>query len=688
MWRRALAVAPAKHSQQGGGDMCGVTGFWGASDTGEQLAEMARCMALAAAHRGPDDDGGWADPEAGIALGHRRLSIIDLSPDGHQPMRSRSGRYVIAFNGEIYNFETIRRDVDAAAGRVAYRGHSDTEVMLAAIEAWGLRRAVERFVGMFAFALWDRHDRVLHLVRDRIGIKPLYYGWHGGRFAFGSELKMMRALPGFAPDIDRGALTLLLRHAYIPAPHTIYAGVAKLLPGSILSVRSPRSPDSATLETYWSARAVAEHGVAHPLGATDDEAIEQLDALLRDAVRLRMVADVPLGAFLSGGVDSSTVVALMQAQSPQPVRTFSIGSRDARADEARHARAVASHLGTSHTDLYVTPEDALDVVPRLPSMYDEPFADSSQIPTFLVSQLARRDVTVSLSGDGGDELFGGYNRHVWVDRIWRRIARAPRPLRRAVSRGLLAVSQDRWERLFRTVDPVLPFALRHRWPGYKLHKLAGVLPAVSPEAMYRDLASFWREPALVVRGGSEPTTLLTDVGGADRLRHITQRMMYLDLVTYLPDDILTKVDRASMAVSLEARVPLLDHRVVEFAWRVPLEMKIREGQSKWLLRQVLYRYVPRELIERPKEGFGIPLGAWLRGPLRDWGESLLAPDRLRREAFFDPRPIRRLWQAHQTGAQNGEHHLWPVLMFQAWYETQQRACQSVSQQLDRGVTIG
>ncbi len=648
--------------------MCGITGFWSGGAFAGSLGDTVLAMAAAASHRGPDDQGQWSDADAGVALGHRRLSIIDLSPEGHQPMASPGGRYQIVFNGEIYNFAQIRREVDAERPGLRFRGHSDTEVMLAAIEAWGLEPAVRRFVGMFAFALWDRAERTLHLVRDRLGIKPLFYGWAGGTFLFGSELKMLRAHPDFRAEVDRGALALLLRHNCIPAPYSIFRGIHKLMPGTILTVRTPRPGTAPETVAYWSAAEVGRRGLADPLRVGDAEATDALEALLRDAVGLRMVADVPLGAFLSGGIDSATVVSLMQAQSPRPVRTFSIGSEGDPGDEAPAARAIARHLGTDHTELYVTAQDALDVVPRLPTMYDEPFADSSQIPTFLVSRLARGSVTVSLSGDGGDELFGGYNRHVWVGKLARRTGWVPRGVRRAAAAGLAAVPPAGWDRAFQAAAPVLPHALRHRTPGYKLHKLAGILDAESAEAMYAGLVSHWKEPGKVVRGGSEPATALTRpdprVAGMDA----TRRMMYLDLVTYPPDDILTKVDRASMAVSLEARVPLLDHRVVEFAWRVPPHMRMRGGESKWLLRQVLYRHVPRSMMERPKSGFGIPLGGWLRGPLREWAEALLDEGRLQREGFIDPAPVRRMWAEHLRGAASWEYHLWDVLMFQAWLE--------------------
>ena len=654
--------------------MCGITGFWSTGGPAGDAAGTVLRMAAAASHRGPDDQGQWTDAGPGIALGHRRLSILDLSPEGHQPMASPSGRYQIVFNGEIYNFAGIRRELDAERPGLKFRGHSDTEVMLAAFEAWGLEAAVRRFVGMFAFALWDRADRVLHLVRDRLGIKPLFYGWNAGALLFGSELGMLRAYPGFAAGVNRDSITLLLRHNCIPAPYTILQGIRKLPPGTILSLHSMREGDAPEPVPFWSAAEVAARGVADPFTGSDEEAADALGALLRDAVKLRMVADVPLGAFLSGGIDSSTVVALMQAQSTRPVKTFSIGMEDVAADEARHARAVAEHLGTDHTELYIDERDALEVVPTLGTMYDEPFADSSQIPTFLVSRLARREVTVALSGDGGDELFAGYNRHVWVGKLWRRIGWMPASVRRAAAAAVLALPQARWEQVFGALSPVLPPSLRHRWPGAKLHKLAGVAGVSTPEAMYRDLTSHWRDPAGVVLGAREPRTLLSDPRrGAGSLRDITQRMMYLDLMTYLPDDILTKVDRASMAVSLEARVPLIDHRVVEFAWRLPNHMKLRGGQSKWLLRQVLYRYVPRELIDRPKEGFGIPLGPWLRGPLRDWASALLEPGRMRREGYLDPAPVAAMWAEHLSGKRNREHHLWDVLMFQSWLEAQSAA---------------
>jgi asparagine synthase (glutamine-hydrolysing) len=621
-------------------------------------------MAEQMAHRGPDDAVEWVDASSGLALGFRRLAIVDLSPAGRQPMHSASGRYVIIFNGEVYNFRAVRAELEGRGHR--FRGGSDTEVLLTAIEVWGLADAIRRFVGMFAFALWDRQERSLHLVRDRLGIKPLYYGWGDGTFLFGSELKALAAHPAFRPQIDRDALALFMRHGYVPAPYAIYRGVWKLPPGSILTLRS-RDDRDALPAPFWSAREVVEDAVAEPFSGSEQEATSQLDELLREAVALRMIADVPLGAFLSGGIDSSTVVALMQAQSGQPVKTFTIGFHEGEYDEARHAAAVARHLGTDHTELTVTPEEARTVIPLLPTMFDEPFADSSQIPTYLVSQLARRHVTVSLSGDGGDELFGGYNRYFWGRSIWRRIGWAPLAVRALSTRALTALSPADWDRQFARLAPLLPPSLRQRTAGDKLHKLAGVLEVDSPEQLYWGLVSQWKETDLVI-DGREPPTALTDRARWAALPDFTQRMMFLDLISYLPDDILAKVDRASMAVSLEARVPLLDHRVVAFAASLPLSLKIRDGQGKWLLRQVLYRYVPRELIERPKMGFGVPIDSWLRGPLREWAEELLDERRLRDEGFFQPQPIRLKWQEHLSGERNWQYQLWNVLQFQAWLE--------------------
>ncbi len=645
--------------------MCGITGFWQSQHhRTDPLQLIAQRMSDKLLHRGPDDGGIWVDETAGIALGHRRLAVVDLSPEGHQPMLSADGRYVIVFNGEIYNFLELRRQLEQLGHR--FRGHCDTSVMLASFSQWGLDAALKRFIGMFAFALWDRQERILHLGRDRMGEKPLYYGWMGNTFLFGSELKALQAHPQWQGEIDRNALALFLRHSYIPAPYSIYKGIYKLPPGTTLTLTTADIQSPPPPVPYWSAKSVAEFGARHPFSGNEAEAIEQLDYLLRDSIRQQIIADVPLGAFLSGGIDSSTVVSLMQAQSNRPVKTFSIGFYEEVYNEAQHAKAVAQHLGCDHTELYVTPEEAIAVIPKLPTLYDEPFSDSSQIPTFLVSQLARQQVTVSLSGDGGDELFAGYDRYFLGRSIWEKIGWMPQSVRQVGADALTALSPQTWDKLFAGLGSLLPTRLRQRRPGDTLHKLAEIFAVDSPDTLYRRLVSNWKQPESVVLGSLEPPTTLTDPREWARLPEFTQRMMFLDTVAYLPDDILTKVDRASMGVSLEARVPFLDHRLVEFAWQIPLEMKLRNGQGKWLLRQVLYKYVPQKLIERPKMGFGVPIDYWLRGPLRDWAEALLDEKRLHEEGFFNPQPIREKWTEHLSGERNWQYYLWDVLMFQAW----------------------
>lgn len=615
-------------------------------------------------HRGPDGDGVWTDGEAGVALGHRRLAIIDLSPAGHQPMISPSGRYVLVFNGEIYNHLALRQ----ALPGVSWCGHSDTETLLAGFEQWGVEATLQRSVGMFAIALWDRSERALYLARDRLGEKPLYYGWQRGVFLFGSELKSLERHPAFANEIDRNAIALQLRHNYIPAPFSIYRGISKLEPGTWLRVTASSVSAMPEPSGYWSVRETVEQGLANPFAGTDEEAIQLVDSTLREAVAAQMVADVSLGAFLSGGVDSSTIVALMQAQSQQPVRTFSIGFNEAGFDEAQHAKAVAAHLGTHHTELYVTPQQALDVVEKLPFLYDEPFSDSSQIPTFLVAQMTQQHVTVSLSGDAGDEIFGGYNRYMFAPSLWKKMRWVPANFRHGLARLLTSVSPAQWDGLFAGVRPLLPAGLRFAQPGDKLHKLLGVLDVASPELLYYALVSHWASPTDVVLHATEPLTQVTDRARWPAVDSLEHWMMAVDAMTYLPDDILAKVDRAAMGVSLETRVPFLDHRVVELAWRLPLHMKVRNGCGKWILRQVLYRYVPAALIERPKMGFAVPLDSWLRGPLRDWAESLLDEQRLKQDGFFAPGPIRQKWREHLSGRRNWQYHLWDVLMFQAWWQ--------------------
>jgi asparagine synthase (glutamine-hydrolysing) len=637
--------------------MCGIAGFLGYRHLQENaILATVRRMGEAIRHRGPDDSGVWTDEAAQVALVHRRLSILDLSPAGHQPMVSASGRYVMVFNGEIYNHLDLRAELEkvgtGGTAAMRWRGHSDTETLLAGIDAWGVEATLKRSVGMFALALWDREARALYLARDRMGEKPLYYGWQRGVFLFGSELKALKAHSAFDGEIDRDAIALQMRHNYIPAPYSIYRGIRKLLPGHVLRLTGLRDGDEGAPRPYWSFAQGVEQGRADPFRGTDAEAVEALDGLLRAAVAGQMVADVPLGAFLSGGVDSSTVVALMQAQSARPVKTFTIGFNEAGYNEAEHAKAVARHLSTEHTELYVTPRQALDVIPRLPSLYDEPFSDSSQIPTFLVSEMTRQHVTVSLSGDGGDELFGGYGRYQKAVR-WR--VRIPTGL------GVLKA----WAGKAALICGAFDQRRTELWQ--QVHDL---FLAKSAAGFYLPRVSHWKRPDSLVLGGREAVTAFTDPDRALPASDFFHDMMALDTVAYLPDDILVKVDRAAMAVSLETRVPMLDHRIVEFAWRLPLSMKMRQGEGKWVLRQVLHKYVPRELIERPKMGFGVPIDSWLRGSLREWAETLLDESRLRREGFLNSGPIRQKWAEHLAGTRNWQYYLWDVLMFQAWLEAE------------------
>jgi asparagine synthase (glutamine-hydrolysing) len=648
--------------------MCGFTGYLGFGHwcQNERATSILTLMANAIYSRGPDDAGVWHDEGAGFGIAHRRLSIVDLSPSGHQPMRSPSNRYVIAFNGEIYNHQDLRAELEKQGAQVAWRGHSDTESLLAGFDTWGIQKTIERAIGMFAIAVWDRESHTLTLIRDRLGEKPLYFGWMGDAFLFGSELKSMKPHPAWRGEIDRGALSLYMRHNYIPTPYSSYQGISKLKPGCLATVSlKDREPK---ISQYWSGASVATFGAAKPLAANPVDAINELDALLKDAVRRQMMADVPLGAFLSGGIDSSTVVALMQSQSSSPIKTFTIGFNEPGYNEAEHAKAVAQHLGTDHTELYVTAEEAQAVIPLLPELYDEPFSDSSQIPTHLVSRLARQKVTVSLSGDAGDELFCGYNRYQMTAKLWGKLSSIPKPLRQLAAKGMISIPPHRWNGIAKGLAHVLPSAAKYVTVGDKLHKGAGVLASQTVDKLYLDLVSHWNDPGSVVIGGSEPPTQLT--GNAPTLKGLDdiQRMMALDMLTYLPDDILTKVDRAAMGVSLETRVPFLDHRVVEFAWRLPQSLKLRDGKSKWALQQVLFRHVPKELLERPKMGFGIPIDSWLRGPLRAWAEELLSESRLKREGFFHPGPIRQKWKEHLDGHRNWQYLLWDVLMFQLWLD--------------------
>jgi len=652
--------------------MCGISGFFSSAAALPHAEAILQGMTDAIAYRGPDAQGHWCDLAHGIALGHRRLAVVDLTEAGAQPMHAASGRYVLVYNGEIYNHLALRARLEREGRAPAWRGHSDTETLLAGFDAWGVDATVAACEGMFAIALWDREQHTLTLGRDRAGEKPLYYGWQGrgGQrvFLFGSELKALRAHPAFDGSINRDAICLQMRHNYIPAPYSIYQGIAKLQPGTLLTLSLARPEGQA--RQFWSAIGQAVAGARAPFAGTPEQAVDTLEALLRDAVGGQMVADVQLGAFLSGGIDSSTVVALMQTQSTRPVKTFTIGFDEADYNEATHAAAVARHLGTEHTELIVTPAQAMEVIPALPALYDEPFSDSSQIPTYLVSRLARQHVTVALSGDAGDELFCGYTRYAMTARLWRSLERYPVGLRRAMAALLQALPVPLLDGCARLARPLLPPGLRFANPGDKVHKGAGVLASASSEALYLGLVSHWADPQALVLGAREPATPLTSALGELAGLDPVQRMMALDLITYLPDDILVKVDRAAMAVSLETRVPFLDHKVIEFAWRLPQAYKIREGKTKWALRQVLYRHVPQALIERPKMGFGVPVGEWLRGPLRDWAEALLDPARLRQQGYFNVALVRAKWDEHLAGTRNWQYHLWDVLMFQAWIETQ------------------
>jgi asparagine synthase (glutamine-hydrolysing) len=655
--------------------MCGLAGIFGAGAlTPNLLAKMGSSIA----HRGPDDEGVWVDREAEIGFAHRRLSIVDLSPMGHQPMASTDERFVIAYNGEIYNHAEIRAELNADRS-IAWRGHSDTETLVEAIATWGLERTLQRAVGMFAIALWDRASCSLQLARDRFGEKPLYYGWAGRDFLFASELKAIRLHEGFDNQIDRRALRILAARAYIPAPLSIYQGIFKLEPGCILTVdqsatkqprKDPPSEGPAIgglkLERYWSYREAMKQGLADPI-VDRGLALSELERVVAQAIAGQAVADVPVGAFLSGGIDSSTVVALYQQHSPGRVKTFSIGFEEQGFDEAVYAAQVAKHFGTEHHEHYVSVREAQDVIPALPSMYDEPFADSSQIPTHLVSVLARRFVTVALSGDGGDELFAGYNRYMATSRLWSRFKRLPRPLRAAVGGSLALIPPAAWNGL----AAALPSGKRPPFFGTRVRKMFGRMrDARNFDELMNTFLDDWasgHSPILPSEPLPEQGRLDLDLGaGAPDVT----RMMYCDAVSYLPDDILCKVDRAAMAVSLETRIPFLDHRVAELAARIPLSMKIEGGRGKSILRSLLYKHAPAHLFERPKAGFAVPVGEWIRGPLRPWAESLLDPTVMRTQGYFDVARVQQRWRAHLDRRADATQALWSVLMFQAWLAAQ------------------
>ncbi len=649
--------------------MCGITGFLQAPGalSSDQRDATITAMMDAIAHRGPDSNGSWGDLETGICFGHLRLAIVDLTAAGHQPMAAASGRYTITFNGEIYNHQHIRKSLSDGGHSPEWRGTSDTETLLAAIDVWGIEETLKRCVGMFGLAIWDHESRHLTLARDRMGEKPLFYGWQGqgpqAAFLFGSELHALKQHPSFEGTINRDALPQYLRHGNIGEDHAIFAGIHKLRPGEMVTV-SLADPLPKTAR-YWSIDKVTTQPQQH--GLSPQTATDQLEALLLDAVGQQMMSDVPLGAFLSGGIDSSTIVGLMQHLSDRPVHTFSIGFHEKRYNEAEFAAEIAAHLGTHHTELYVGKQELLDVVPRLSAIYDEPFADSSQIPTCLVAAMAREHVTVALSGDGGDELFCGYDRYLQGAQLWNKTAKMPGVLRNMGAAALRSIPATV---LNRFMEPLRATPQGKEPNGQRLHRLADYGASATVEELHRKMVAVWRFPDQAVMGANAvPSLLAENLPDCGDLR-VSERMMQLDMMTYLPDDILTKVDRATMAVALESRAPLLDHRVVEFACQLPFDLKVRDGQSKWLLRQVLYRHVPRHLIERPKMGFEVPIGLWLRGDLRDWAEDLLAPERLTREGYFDTNLIRQKWDQHQKASHNWGRQLWAVLMFQDWLAAQ------------------
>lgn len=622
-------------------------------------------MAETLRHRGPDDLGVWADEQGAVALGHTRLSILDLSSSGRQPMASHCGRYVLVYNGEIYNHQRIRTSLKERDGFSQWRGHSDTETLLACIACRGVEETLSVVEGMFAFAVWDRQQGALYLARDRMGEKPLYYGWQGDCFLFGSELKALKAHPAFAADVDRGALALLLKYNYVPGPYSIYSGIRKLPPGSFLKLAAT---DQAARECpdaipYWSLAEVSRQGVGARFPGSEEEALDLLQETLGAAIDDQMLSDVPLGFLLSGGIDSSLVCALAQDRHPLPIQTFSIGFEDRTYDESGYARKIADHLGSIHTEMVINPNDALDLVDRLPSIYDEPFADSSQLPTLLVMSLVRQHVTVALSGDGGDELFGGYNRYRYAPRLWRRLSGLPAPVKSLMAASLTALPADLTNRLSGALG-IAQFGDKAHKLGRRLHHLDSI------DTFYQSLVTEWSDAGDLLPDTQQPLTLLDQRANWPSLDSPAERMMIMDSLTYLPDDILAKVDRAAMAVSLETRTPFLDRRVIEFAWRLPLEMKFRRGRNKYLLRQLLGRHVPPALFERPKMGFGIPLDQWLRGPLRDWAEALLQEHRILAEGYLNPVPIRKAWDDHLSGRCNYGYRLWSVLMFQLWLEQQ------------------
>ena len=646
--------------------MCGIFGVL-SSNLPNNVNSLMNNALSTLRHRGPNDSGVWSDLSSGVVLGHTRLSILDLTVAGHQPMVSLSGRYIIIFNGEIYNHQSLRKELQKIKNEFIWKGGSDTETLLACFDTWGVEKTFKKIVGMFAIALWDVKKRKLILSRDRFGEKPLYYGYSSGLFVFSSELKAIKAMPNFHGEINRDALSNYLRYLYVPTPQCIFNGLSKLEAGtwieiSLNQVGNHQLPDP---KVYWSALEQAIIGENSPIEfSSDEEAINKLDYLLSSSIKGQMLSDVPLGAFLSGGVDSSTIVALMQSQSKFPVQTFSIGFDEKGFNEAQYAKSVAKHLGTNHTELYVQSQDAIDVIPSLSEIYDEPFADASQIPTYLVSKLAKSSVTVALSGDGGDELFGGYNRYFFANGPWKKIEYIPLVLRKYLARAIVSVSPSKWDSLYRIIQSILPAYYNRNQVGSKIHKVASIVGCSNEEELYHRLTQLCNPSDFVLGLNNEP--LLNT--SWSKISHPVSQMMVADATNYLVDDILVKVDRAAMSVSLETRVPLLDHRIYEFASQLPYNYKFRNGTGKWILKELLYHYVPKTLIDRPKMGFGIPIDEWLRGPLREWGSDLLNPARLKNEGYLNHIAINKKWDNHMSGSENHGLFLWGVLMFESWLE--------------------
>ncbi|XPV76066.1 MAG: asparagine synthase (glutamine-hydrolyzing) [Desulfovibrio sp.] len=655
--------------------MCGIVGIFDlqAQTQSENLERSVQKMADAIRHRGPDDHGYFHDPRSGIALGHRRLSILDLSPSGHQPMADHSGRYTIVYNGELYNFPEVKRALEYM-GVTNWRGSSDTEILLAAIKAFGVEGALQKFRGMFAFALWDKKEQTLTLGRDRLGEKPLYYTLIGNTLIFGSELKGLIAHPEFSPEIDRNALGAYLRYHYVPTPFSIYKNTFKLPQGTTLQINA-EDHSLPEPKPYWTLEATISEAREDTFHGTEKEALDCLNTILLETVRNQMVSDVPLGSLLSGGVDSSLVTSLMTRSGSGKVKTFTIGYDDPAYNEAQHAAQVANHLGTDHTEMTATPDDILQIIPKVPTIYDEPFSDASQLPSCLVSALTRQHVTVCLSGDGGDETFGGYNRHFWAPSIWNKISSLHPQLRKFAALGMTSLSPKTWDTLFQKTSPVLPASMKQRLPGHKLHKLASVLPAKTPQELYKGLVSNWHNPDALLKNGQEYSGLLENKQkwpiAPGSSAEFTQWMQYMDTSTYLADDIMVKMDRAAMAVSLESRAPFLDHEVLAFAWRLPLHMKIRNGEGKYCLKQLLYRYVPQEIVDRPKMGFGVPLDQWLRGPLKEWAQDMLQADKLEKQGYFSGEAVAKTLKTHLSGKADMQYKLWNILVFQSWLDKQQ-----------------